>query len=236
MNELEERTKRDRQREILHKFIDGPVDFLIKHNISPNLLSYIGFICSLIAALLIAIGFVHYPIWFSWMVPFSIFWSGTFDVFDGEVARRTSGESQSGAFLDSNLDRLSDIALIIGMIYGNLLNFLLGFLIIFLIIMVSYTRSRAENEGVDMKGVGLMERAERFIYIMFIISIESWIYFLCWILPENQVLFLISKYFFLIFIGIFLLLLILTLVQRFVYTFKDLKNSVVHVEQMVHVE
>ena len=41
--------------------------------------------------------------------------------------------------------------------------------IIFLIIMISYTRSRAENEGVDMKGVGFMERAERLIYLMFIL-------------------------------------------------------------------
>jgi phosphatidylglycerophosphate synthase len=220
-----EKSKREKQREILHKFIDGPVDFLIKHNISPNLLSYIGFVCSLIAAFLIAIGFVHFPIWFSWIIPFLIFWSGTFDVFDGEVARRTKGESQSGAFLDSNLDRLSDVALILGLIYANLICFLLGFIFLFLIIMVSYTRSRAENEGVDMKGVGFMERAERVIYLMFIISIESWIYFLFWIFPENQIFFLLSKYFFSIFMLIFLLLLIITLVQRFVFTAKELKKT-----------
>lgn len=224
---LEDKTKREKQREILHKFIDRPVDFLIKHNVSPNLLSYIGFTCSLIGAFLIAIGFVYLPVWLSVFVPFSIFWSGVFDVLDGEVARRTTGESQSGAFLDSNLDRLSDIALILGMIYGNLIHFLFGFFIIFLIIMVSYTRSRAENEGVDMKGVGFMERAERLIYLMFILSIESWIHFLCWIFPENQILVLISVYSFLFFMLIFLILLILTLLQRFVHTFKDLRSSVV---------
>ena len=224
-----EMSKREKQREILHKFIDGPVDFLVKHNISPNLLSYIGFIFSLFTALFIALGFVHFPIWFSWVIPFSIFWSGTFDVFDGEVARRTKGESQSGAFLDSNLDRLSDVALILGLVYANLLSFLLGFIILFLIIMVSYTRSRAENEGVDMKGVGFMERAERLIYLMFIISIESWIYFLFCIFPENQFLILLSTYFFLIFILIFMILLIVTLVQRFVYTAKELKATAANV-------
>lgn len=227
MNELEERTKREKQRDLLHNFIDRPVDFLIKHNVSPNLLSYIGFVCSLIAAFLIAIRFVYLPVWFSVFVPFFIFWSGALDTLDGEVARRTTGESQSGAFLDSNLDRLSDIALILGMIYGNLIHFLFGFVIIFLIIMISYTRSRAENEGVDMKGVGFMERAERLIYLMFILSLESWIHFLYWIFPENQILFLISVYSFLIFMIIFILLLILTLIQRFVYTYKDLRSSVV---------
>jgi archaetidylinositol phosphate synthase len=31
--------------------------------------------------------------------------------------------------------------------------------------MVSYTRSRAEAEGVEMAGVGIFERAERMIFI-----------------------------------------------------------------------
>ena len=225
MNELGEKNKRDRQREALEQFIDRPVEFLIRHNISPNILSYIGFLCSLLAAFFIAIGATHFPIWLAWPAPFLIFWSGVFDVFDGEVARRTRGESHSGAFLDSNLDRLSDAALILGMIYGKLIDFMLGFIILFLIIMISYTRSRAENEGVNMKGVGLMERAERLIYLMFILSLENWIHFLFRIFTSNLILIFLAEYFFLIFILIFTGLLILTLVQRLVFTFKYLWNS-----------
>jgi archaetidylinositol phosphate synthase len=222
---LEGKNKRDRQREALERFIEGPVEFLIRHNISPNLLSVIGFLCSLLAAFFIAIGATHFPIWFAWPAPFLIFWSGVFDVFDGEVARKTRGESQTGAFLDSNLDRLSDAALILGMIYGKLIDFLLGFTILFLIIMISYTRSRAENEGVNMKGVGLMERAERLVYIMFILSLENWIYYLSRIFTWNLVLLFLAEFFFLTFILIFTGLLCLTLIQRFVFTFKDLRKS-----------
>jgi len=230
LNGLEAKDKRERQRETLEKFIDGPVDFLIRHNINPNLLSYIGFLCSLLAAFFIAIGATHFPVWLAWPAPFLIFWSGVFDVFDGEVARRTGEETQAGAFLDSNLDRLSDAALILGMIYGNLIDFLLGFIILFLIIMISYTRSRAENEGVDMKGVGIMERAERLVYTMFILSFENWIYFLSIIFIKNLVLLFLAEYFFLFFILVFTGLLFLTLVQRVVFTFKDLRKSEVNVE------
>lgn len=230
MNSLEAKNKRERQRETLEKFIDSPVDFLVRHNISPNLLSYIGFFCSLGAAFFIAIGATYFPIWFAWPAPFLIFWSGVFDVFDGEVARKKGEETQAGAFLDSNLDRLSDAAIILGMIYGNLIHFLLGFFILFLILMISYTRSRAENEEVDMKGVGLMERAERLVYIMFILSFENWIYFLSLIFVKNLILLFLTEYFFLFFILVFTGLLILTIGQRVVFTFKALSKSKVKVE------
>lgn len=230
MNSLEAKNKRERQRETLEKFIDSPVDFLVRHNISPNLLSYIGFFCSLAAAFFIAIGATYFPIWFAWPAPFLIFWSGVFDVFDGEVARKRGEETQAGAFLDSNLDRLSDAAIILGMIYGNLIHFLLGFFILFLILMISYTRSRAENEDVDMKGVGLMERAERLVYIMFILSFENWIYFLSLIFVKNLILLFLTEYFFLFFILVFTGLLILTIGQRIVFTYKALRKSEVKVE------
>ena len=220
MSLIDDKSKREKQREILNKFIDNPVKFLIKHNVSPNILSYIGFFCSVLAAFFIAIGSIHYPIWFSWPAPFLIFWAGVFDVFDGEVARRTKGASPAGAFLDSNLDRLSDAVLIFGLIYSNLIDYLLGFLILFLVVMISYTRSRAENEGIDMKGIGLMERAERIIYIMFLISIESWVYFLTVIVYGEP-----FTLFFSIAVLVFVGLLILTLFQRFVFTFKTLKNK-----------
>lgn len=225
MNDLEDTPKREKQRNIIHKYIDGPVEFMVKHNISPNLLSFIGFACSLTAAFLIGIGMVHAPIWFSWSVQVLMFFSGAFDVFDGEVARRTGKDSQAGAFLDSNLDRLSDAALVFGLIFSGLIDFLLGFVLLFLIIMISYTRARAENEGVDMKGVGIMERAERVILLMFILSIESWVHFLSRILTQNYILLLLSQYFFIVSILIFTGLLAFTFIQRFVFTFKNLKKN-----------
>ena len=91
--------------------------------------------------------------------------------------------------------------------------------------MISYTRARAENEGVDMKGVGIMERAERVILLMFILSIESWVHFLSQILTQNYILLLLSQYFFIVSILIFTGLLAFTFIQRFVFTFKNLKKN-----------
>ncbi len=210
-------TKRQNQRNLLDKFIDHPVRLLIKHNVSPNSLSFIGFIFSIAAAFFISIGGLHFPIWSAWIVPFLMFWAGAFDVFDGEVARRTGHNSRAGAFLDSNLDRLSDAVIILGLIFGNLIDYLWGYILLFLVIMISYIRARAENMGIEMKGVGFMERAERLIILWFAFITESWIYYL-----SNLIYGTHFKLFFPIFIIIYTGLLVFTILQRLLYSFKSL--------------
>jgi len=213
--------KRINQRRILDKFIDFPVNFLIKHKFSPTILSYIGFFCSISVAFLLSIGGLHFPIYLAWMVPFILFWAGAFDVFDGEVARRTNSNSKAGAFLDSNLDRLSDVALILGLTLGNFLHYILGYILLFLIIMISYIRARAENEGIDMKGIGIMERADRLIILWFAFIAEFWMNYFGTIFPDFH---FISELFFPIFILFFTGLLILTIVQRLIFSFKVLNK------------
>jgi archaetidylinositol phosphate synthase len=154
-----------------------------------------------------------------------MFWSGAFDVFDGEVARRTGVISKSGAFLDSNLDRLSDALLVLGLILGGYVNFVVGFVILFLIIMISYIRSRAENEGIDMKGVGFMERAERLIILWFAFITEYWIYFLSKLYYGTP-----FPFFFPVFTLLFVGLLLLTIIQRLLFSFKELSTIETHDE------
>lgn len=221
MSGIEEYTndKRSNQRRIIGKVIDLPVNFLIKHKFSPTILSYMGFLCSVSVAFLLSIGGLHFPFYTAWMVPFILFWAGAFDVFDGEVARRTNSNSKAGAFLDSNLDRLSDAALIIGLTLGNYLHYILGYILLFLVIMISYIRARAENEGIDMMGVGFMERAERLVILWLAFMAEWWIYtFTKLILGTPFTLF------FPIFILFFTGLLILTIVQRLIFSFKALNK------------
>ncbi|MFX0105127.1 MAG: CDP-alcohol phosphatidyltransferase family protein [Candidatus Hodarchaeota archaeon] len=232
MSDLEHHNKkRANQKQLVNKFIDGPVNFLIRHNFTPNILSFIGFLFSLGATFLIAINFIYNFFWFAWLVPFLMFWAGGFDVFDGEVARRTGKLTKTGAFLDSNLDRLSDAIMIFGLIYGGLINFVLGYFIMFLILMISYIRARAENEGIDMKGVGFMERAERLIIIMVALSIETWVYHFSgfitgtpWLVSNPLITSIPVTWFFLFFVIGFTLLLIITLVQRLIFTFKSLSK------------
>ena len=148
-----------------------------------------------------------------------LLFSGIFDIFDGAVARRTGTESKTGAFLDSNLDRLSDAVIILGLIYSGFIDFLHGYLLLFLVVMISYTRSRAENEGVSMKGVGLMERAERVIFLFIAFILETWIYFLTGLLLGTPFTLFLP---FVIFIYTGLLL--FTVGQRIVFAFKKLKE------------
>ncbi|MBY9010116.1 MAG: CDP-alcohol phosphatidyltransferase family protein [Candidatus Lokiarchaeota archaeon] len=224
MSEIEKATeKRSNQRRILSKFVDLPVTLLIKCGVTPNMLSFFGFACSITVAFLLSMGGLHFPFSIAWIIPFIMFWAGAFDVFDGEVARRTGSISKSGAFLDSNLDRLSDAAIILGLALGNFLHFIFGYIIIFLIIMISYIRARAENEGIDMKGVGFMERAERLIILWFAFIAEYWIYFL-----SNLFYGAPFELFFPIFALIFTGLLTLTIAQRLIFTFKSLSKIETH--------
>ena len=232
MNEIKGTKKRVRQKEISIRYIDRPVTFLIKCNFTPNRISYIGFTCSVTASLMIAILGLYFSIWISWVIPFIMGIAGAMDLFDGEVARRTGNETHAGAFLDSNLDRLSDAIFILGLIYGGLVNYLLGYIILFLVIMISYIRSRAENEGVNMKGIGFMERAERLLFLIFAIIFELIFYFTTDLLFGEPLAFpvpFISRVHvtpvFLISIIVYTFTLLYTVLQRFNYTFKILNNT-----------
>jgi archaetidylinositol phosphate synthase len=89
--------------------------------------------------------------------------SGFFDVVDGAVARATDRVSKKGAFLDSTLDRVAEVAVYSGLLVGGYANPLLILLALSLSLLVSYTRAKADSLGVSLSGVGIGERSERLI-------------------------------------------------------------------------
>ena len=91
--------------------------------------------------------------------------SGFFDIVDGSVARATKQISRKGAFLDSTLDKVAEVAIFLGILYGGLADGRIVLLALGLSLLVSYTRARAESLGIELKGVGIGERAERLIVI-----------------------------------------------------------------------
>jgi hypothetical protein len=98
--------------------------------------------------------------------------------------------------------------------------------------MISYTRSRAENEGVNMKGIGFMERAERILFLMFALLSEMWFYYLTLLIYGAPVVFFIPVItqipvtpIFLIAIIVFTIALFYTLMQRIIFTFSTLNNE-----------
>ena len=215
--------KRSIQRRIFEIFVELPAKKFVKYGFTPNILSFCGFFCSIAVAILLSLDGLHFPLPIVWIVPFLMFWAGAFDVFDGEVARMTHKISNSGAFLDSNLDRLSDAVIVLGLVIGGYYNYIIGFVILFLIIMISYIRARAENEGIYMKGIGFMERAERMIILFFSFIVEFWIYFL-----SNLFYGAPFELFYPIFTIIFIGLLILTIAQRLIFSFKELSKIETH--------
>jgi len=132
---------------------------------TPNILTFIGFVVNLVAAYLFAYGY------FRWAACVIIL-AGLFDMLDGRVARVTHRVTPFGGFLDSVLDRYSDLSLLIGLLvfYGRINRFWYVTLVAVGMIgsvMVSYTRARAENLIPSCK-VGFLERPER--VVLFIIG------------------------------------------------------------------
>ena len=143
---------RDRTRGLL----DSIVRPLGRAGVSPNVLTVCGFLAMLGVAWILALGHER-------MAGFLIVLVGLFDALDGALARSTGKTSVFGAFLDSTLDRFSEIALYLGLLYlyrGDTLAMVLVYLTITGSLMVSYTRARAEGLGLDCK-VGLFTRLER---------------------------------------------------------------------------
>ena len=91
--------------------------------------------------------------------------SGFFDIVDGSVARVSKRFTSRGAFLDSNFDKISEALIFIGIAIGGLSSPILAMIALSTSILVSYIRARAESLGIELKGVGIGERAERLLIL-----------------------------------------------------------------------
>ncbi len=94
--------------------------------------------------------------------------SGFFDIVDGSVARVTKQASKKGAFLDSSFDKISEVVIFGGIAVSGLAPAFWCLVALGLSLLVSYTRARAESLGVELKGIGIGERAERMLILAII--------------------------------------------------------------------
>jgi len=145
------------------KAVAAAVKPLIRLGVTPNQVTALGLAVSLAAAWLYADwGGERLRLVFG---AAAILLSGLLDAVDGVLARGTGKATRLGGFLDSVADRYSDALVLTGVTVGGLCSVPVGLLALTGSLMVSYTRSRAEAEGVEMAGVGLFERAERMIFL-----------------------------------------------------------------------
>lgn len=95
--------------------------------------------------------------------------AAAFDALDGTLARATGRVSPAGAFLDSSLDRISEILVFLGLtVYASTTgttDVVLCFLAITGSLMTSYTRARSEAVGLGTK-VGILGRFERMVVLV----------------------------------------------------------------------
>lgn len=96
--------------------------------------------------------------------------AGLLDVLDGAVARLRQEESRFGAFLDSVLDRVSDLILF-GCLYWSLagqglrLQAALALATMVIALSVSHIRAEAEAAGVPLSE-GFFQRLERYVAML----------------------------------------------------------------------
>jgi phosphatidylglycerophosphate synthase len=136
--------------------------FLLRHSVNPNVITVAGTLISLGSALAFAFG------WFRWGAVL-IAAGGLFDLIDGVVARRHGTATAFGAFLDSTLDRLADMAILLGIMVhfaalGDEGTVALTGVALIAAVLTSYAKARAEQFVTSFEG-GLLERGERLLVL-----------------------------------------------------------------------
>lgn len=148
------------------RIINAMVRWLAFGGVNPNVLTVVGVMINVGCGVLFGFG--------------EFFWAGIvlivanlFDMLDGNVARLSGRVTRFGGFLDSSLDRLSDMVSFLGimMFYASntpehsLLNVGLAGVGMMFSVMVSYTTARSEGFGVKAN-VGFLQRPERVVLLI----------------------------------------------------------------------
>jgi CDP-diacylglycerol--glycerol-3-phosphate 3-phosphatidyltransferase len=142
--------------------------------VTPNTLTVLGLLLSILTAFIIAQGLFLAG-------GLLVLFAGIFDMFDGAMARASNASTTFGAFFDSTLDRYSESIILFGLLFYALLNpamqsrfwpfgreqswmTILIFIAVVGSLMVSYTKARAEGLGLECK-TGLLARPERVVIL-----------------------------------------------------------------------
>ncbi|MFX1565832.1 MAG: CDP-alcohol phosphatidyltransferase family protein [Promethearchaeota archaeon] len=147
----------------------------IRLRLSPNMVSVLAFFFACLAALLLTL--------YHWVLVYGllVFIGGVFDGVDGEVARQTNQVTIAGGFLDSLLDRIADVIVLLPFLWVPNPFPQLGpswwwvSVAITGVLLVSYARSRALSAGVTDTDVGLAARSER-LFILVLTSLIAVLY------------------------------------------------------------
>ena len=166
--------------------------------LSPNFWTVVGLIIALASAVVYGMG-MEFGLIIGGIL---LLVSGFFDMVDGQVARVTGKTSKKGECLDSMFDKISEVAIFLGILVGGYAEPYLVLLAITLSLLVSYARAKSDLINIKLQGIGIGERAERLLVIA-VIGIFGFM--------DYAVVIVV------IIAGI-------TLIQRMIYTAKNIKE------------
>jgi len=147
---------------LAYRFTEPLARLLSKTPITPNAITWFGFLLTAGTAALIITGHLL-------VAGLMVLIAGFFDILDGALARNINKVTRFGAVLDSTLDRLSEAVLLLGILalYAreqSITGILLVGAALIGSLLVSYVRARAEALDLECQ-VGLFTRAERVIVL-----------------------------------------------------------------------
>jgi CDP-diacylglycerol--glycerol-3-phosphate 3-phosphatidyltransferase len=137
--------------------------FLLWTGVRPWQLTLLSLAFTVVAGALIVVG--------EWLTAgIAVFFASLADVFDGSVARHRGEAKRSGAFMDSVLDRVSDMVLFSALFWalaadGRRVPAALALVTLVVSLSVSHVRAEAEAAGVTLTE-GLFQRLERMVAMM----------------------------------------------------------------------
>jgi CDP-diacylglycerol--glycerol-3-phosphate 3-phosphatidyltransferase len=186
---------------IYRKFSKPAARLFYKLNFESNQVTVLSLVLGIISALLLSqsmflIGLII------------LFLSEVLDCADGDLARLKKKVSKKGEFLDSFLDRIVEVFLFYGLILANPSQLMfIGTLALVWSLLVTYSRSKAEVIGIPCE-IGVASRDVRMLIVMISILLAP-------IYPEA------------IYWGFFLIMILsfITVIQRFWYTYRKIKNK-----------
>ena len=150
--------------------LDAIVRWLALARINPNVLTFLGLVVNVVAAILFGYARGESQARLFRYAGLVIIGSGFFDLVDGRVARATNRVTRFGGFFDSVVDRYSDASQFLGLLVfyargDRFFYVILTAIVMISAIMVSYTRARAESL-IGSCRVGFMERPERLVLVI----------------------------------------------------------------------
>ena len=143
---------------LAHRSTEPVARLLARTAITPNAITWFGFLLAVGAAALIITGHLF-------AAGLVVLIAGFFDILDGALARYTNQTTHFGAVLDSTLDRLSEAVVLFGILVlytreQSIVPILLVGIALLSSPLVSHVRARAEVLGIKCE-VGLFTRGER---------------------------------------------------------------------------